>query len=69
MSDELTRAEVVAMWLFGKEYARQNLGIRDWCQQCLTGRQAGLVSDFIEAYEKARMTDLASPESVDAVRD
>ncbi len=50
---DLTRSEVVAMWLWGFEYARSGLGAIEWYEQ-LTPSRVRLVADFIGEYETAR---------------
>jgi hypothetical protein len=43
---ELTPEEVAAMWLYGREYSRQSLGIIEWYARQDAGRK-GTVQRFV----------------------
>lgn len=66
---ELTRAEVVAMWLWDCAYSRQAKSAIDWCAS-LSPHRRGNVEDFITQYEAAREHELsARPASPPPKRD
>ena len=48
----LTKPEVVAMWLWGKEYANSGLGAVEWYER-LNSYRKHLVDDFMAAYDVA----------------
>ncbi len=52
----LTRNEVVAMWLWSKEYAAQGGGAIEWYRDMPASR-VRIVADFIVQYETAREHD------------
>ena len=63
---DLTREEVVAMWLWGAEYAASGLSAIEWHSRLDASRHA-LILDFINQYERAHdsertLGDSASPE-------
>ncbi len=49
---ELTRAEVVAMWLWGDDYARSGQSAIDWLKH-LPPNRVRIVNDFMKRYESA----------------
>ncbi len=50
---ELTRREVVAMWLWSAEYAKSGLGAVEWHHRLSPIRRRN-VDDFIAQYEAAQ---------------
>ena len=54
---DLTRNEVVAMWLWHNEYAAQGGGAIEWYAR-LTKSEKRIVADFVSQYEVARQSDL-----------
>ena len=54
---ELHCEEVVAMWLWGAEYAASGLSAIDWYESLSEGRR-GTVDDFMVQYEAARERDM-----------
>lgn len=53
MSDELTKCEVAAMWLYGADYAKTGMGAIEWWKQLDASRRR-VVQDFVARIEKAR---------------
>jgi hypothetical protein len=59
---ELTRHEVVAMWLWSAEYARSGVGAIEWFKRLPEHRRRN-VEDFVKQYDEAAQRDAgASPE-------
>ncbi len=56
---ELTRREVVAMWLWSAEYAKVGIGAIEWYERLSPSRKRN-VEDLIKQYEKARALELGS---------
>lgn len=56
MARELTRGEVVAMWLWGAEYAKSGLGAIEWFRR-LSASRRDTVLRFLRQYEHSRQLE------------
>jgi len=54
---DVSRRELVAMWIWSEEYSKQKLGAIEWYRGLPANRKA-IVDDFIQQYERARERDM-----------